>query len=771
MMSDTPITIEQHDWQRFLTSDGLAEKAGCSPNRFAYMVIKEFADNAADIGGYTYRIASDEKQIFIHNSGAGLSSGDISKYFSIKRPLRSSKHWRRGERGALGNGIRAALAGCRICKIGLQILSRGFAYKIALQDDGEVEIITTPQETDKEATTILLNFSELIDSTISPFSHPDGFDEKYLETQRITQGQKVTSDKPLPSWFKKEDLNVIVQSLTEDMTLFEFSQQFNLNQSLPKQDINKQVKSIPIKDLMALLSSVQGKTTINPIGKEAYEGKYKKVEGFHEDGEAKIPFTVEAWATAKDAPKDSGHHNISIITNRTPILGTAQLSVNSGRPKFSDNEWSQSHKNQINRNKSYSVTLAVSSPFIPIISSGKMPSLVSSYGREILDALYTTMKSAGAATTKNKSGINLIEAGHICMEEAYNKVSSNGKYWANARQLMYAARPNMLRITGLSSFGDSHFTQTILPLFLQNYPELTASWKVAYDKRGSVIQPHTGRTVGLGTVDIDRMNQQKTLTPMDRISSFRYSEASPERRFGGILFVEKEGFNQAITDSGLLEKHDIALASTKGNSVVALRVLLDEMVSRNSNFKVFTMTDFDISGTSIKTTLTKDNELRYTFRNNIRTIPICVTWPQAEELHDLGLSEPVALDKGLDTENKFEFLVRQNNVDYDGARFLLYDKRRVEINALTTEEILTLIEKAFKKHTQKVLPDREHLVGAWKEQLLAAHLAKAETEMKSKLDLLQVPHGLLSQVEEMLEQDPKLSWDEAVRKIASQTTV
>ena len=96
---------------------------------------------------------------------------------------------------------------------------------------------------------------------------------------------------------------------------------------------------------------------------------------------------------------------------------------------------------------------------------------------------------------------------------------------------------------------------------------------------------------------------------------------------------------------------------------------------------------------------------------------------------------------------------------------------RVSLAVLKQYTALTLIEKAFKKHTKKVLPDREHLVGAWKEQLLAAHLAKAETEMKSKLDLLQVPHGLLSQVEEMLEQDPKLSWDEAVRKIASKTTV
>ena len=283
------------------------------------------------------------------------------------------------------------------------------------------------------------------------------------------------------------------------------------------------------------------------------------------------------------------------------------------------------------------------------------------------------------------------------------------------------------------------------------------------------MRAHTGQSVGLGTVDIDRMQQQTLLRPMSRISSFRYSNASPERRFGGILFVEKEGFNQAIEESGLLEKYDVALASTKGNSVIALRSLLDEMVSRNPDFKVFTMTDFDISGTSIKTTLTKDNELRFVFRNNIRTIPICVTWSQAENLHELGLSEPVALDKDLNKDAKFDFLVRENNVDYDGARFLLHDKRRVEINALTTEEILGLIEKAFKQHSKKVLPDREHLEGAWKEQLLAAHLAKAETAMKDELSDTQMPYGLITEVEDMLEANPKLSWDEAVREIASKS--
>lgn len=235
------------------------------------------------------------------------------------------------------------------------------------------------------------------------------------------------------------------------------------------------------------------------------------------------------------------------------------------------------------------------------------------------------------------------------------------------------------------------------------------------------------------------------------------------------MFVEKEGFNQAIEESGLLERYDVALASTKGNSVIALRSLLDEMVTRNPDFKVFTMTDYDISGTPIKSTLTKDNELRYVFRNNIKTIPVCVSWEQAEALHEKGLSEPVSLDRSVDIDAKSDFLLKHNNVDYDGAKFLLHQKRRVEINALTTKEILSLIEAAFEKHSKKVLPDREHLEGAWQEQLLAAHIAKVEAKMRDEIVAKQMPYGLLDEVKEILVNEPNLAWDEAVRRIATKT--
>lgn len=768
------LTIEQQDWVRFLTSDGLAEKAGCPPSDFDKMVVKEFADNAADIGGFGYDIDEDEKTVSIWNGGNGLSSQDISTLFDIKRPLRSSKHWRRGQRGALGNGIRVALAGCRLCNVSLTIISKCKEYRIKLLDDGETVITKQNIEVDDTGTRIVLGFPD--DKIFQRRRYLS-----YLEVAYATQGSTVVSGNPLASWFKTEDINVLVQSLP-DVSVGTFIGEFNTKGDLGIKDLNVNVQDLPTDTLVDLLRTNEGKSKVNPVGEDVFEGFYKKIEGVYKDGDARLPFIVEAWASAKPCDRDAGDHKIHVITNRTYTLRQASLEVNSGRLKFISGGYYSTHSKQINRSHSYRVILSVSSPYIPIISSGKEPNLLDgAYSSTIKEALYYTMKKAGASgPKKKKADFTLIDAAEMCMEDAYNKVSSNGQYWANARQLMYAARPKMLEITGKTSFQDSYFTQDLLPHFLQANPELTANWKVAYDKRGSVIQPHTGQSVGLGTVEIDRLTHQVALKPMSKLSSFRYSNASPERRFSGVLFVEKEGFNEAIEESGLLERYDIALASTKGNSVVALRVLLDEMVTRNPDFRVFTMTDFDISGTSIKTTLTKDNELRYVFKNDIYTIPICVTWNQAKTLHENGLSEPVKFSKppnktDAEIENairdKFWFLIRENDVERDGASFLMYEKRRVEINAMTTGEILGLIEDAFEEHATKILPDEQHLEGAWKEQLISAHLEKLEAEIRDELTLQEMPENLMADIEAILKEDPSKSWDQAVREVAGKTLV
>ena len=54
------------------------------------------------------------------------------------------------------------------------------------------------------------------------------------------------------------------------------------------------------------------------------------------------------------------------------------------------------------------------------------------------------------------------------MEEAYNKVSDNGALPANARQIMYVARPYIQEKTR-KPLKDSYFTQTLLPNYVMEH--------------------------------------------------------------------------------------------------------------------------------------------------------------------------------------------------------------------------------------------------------------------------------------------------------------
>jgi DNA topoisomerase VI subunit B len=109
------------------------------------------------------------------------------------------------------------------------------------------------------------------------------------------------------------------------------------------------------------------------------------------------------------------------------------------------------------------------------------------------------------------------EAAWQVMEAAYLKASDNGRLVANARQIMYAARGDVIRLTGKATpwKHSSYFTQRLLPDFLAEHPELTATWDVVFDARGHFREPHTGTEIGLGTLEVrDYMRSwTKTLAP------------------------------------------------------------------------------------------------------------------------------------------------------------------------------------------------------------------------------------------------------------------
>jgi hypothetical protein len=97
----------------------------------------------------------------------------------------------------------------------------------------------------------------------------------------------------------------------------------------------------------------------------------------------------------------------------------------------------------------------------------------------------------------------LKKAAYAVMERAYLLASDDSRLPANARQIMYAARPLVMERTGGKCWSDSaYFTQTLLPDYIAEHAEQTADWDVVYDARGHLVEPHVRNQLGLGTLEV-----------------------------------------------------------------------------------------------------------------------------------------------------------------------------------------------------------------------------------------------------------------------------
>jgi DNA topoisomerase VI subunit B len=170
------------------------------------------------------------------------------------------------------------------------------------------------------------------------------------------------------------------------------------------------------------------------------------------------------------------------------------------------------------------------------------------------------------------------EAASQVLHDAYMKASAGNTLPANVRQIYYAARPEILRLTERENLDYDYFSQTLLIDYMQENEDC-AGWDVVYDDRGHFEEPHTGKLIGLGTLNVrDYLagNGDLALEPPG-FSDVDVTTNGPHGRFGAIMFVEKEGFDPLFKATKLAEKFDIAIMSSKGVSVTAARQLADRL--------------------------------------------------------------------------------------------------------------------------------------------------------------------------------------------------
>jgi hypothetical protein len=354
------------------------------------------------------------------------------------------------------------------------------------------------------------------------------------------------------------------------------------------------------------------------------------------------------------------------------------------------------------------------------------------------------------------------EAAWEILEEAYLAASGGGTLPAMARQIYYQARPKIMAMTDDKELAYGYFSQTLLPDYIEEHG---VDWNVVYDARGHFEEPHTNRRIGCGTIDVGNylhaMSEKPTIVP-PAFSNASVEVIGPSGGISGVLFCEKEGFNPLFKAVNLANRYDLMIISTKGVSVTAARLLIDEVCGDN-DLPLFVLHDFDVAGFMILGTLQRDTR-RYQFSNAIEVVDLGL------RLDDIvGLErEPAAATKTSEA-NLREQLAENGASDAEIA-ILLHE--RVELNAMASDDLIAMIERKLKDYgLKKVIPDDDVLADAYRTFHRSKELRKEFEEMESEFEesKVKVPKTLKKQVRAMLEKHPDLRWDDAIQVVLDDT--
>ena len=363
--------------------------------------------------------------------------------------------------------------------------------------------------------------------------------------------------------------------------------------------------------------------------------------------------------------------------------------------------------------------------------------------------------------------ISVKAAAYDLMPKAYLHAAGDVGV-AEARQVMYSARQQILEITGKEKLNDAYFTQVLLPNYISEHPDETANWDVVYGARGNFHEPHTGRTIPLGTRAV-REYVAKFSMPCGQLTLPQFclgqgvQTFGPAERIAAVLFFEKEGFFPALETVLLAERYDLALMSSKGVSNTSTRKLIDEIAGYARRLKrrlpLLVVHDLDAQGFTILGTFLR-NMRRYEYENDLDVIDFGL---RMEDVDAMGLlSEPAITKQTLSK-------LTENGATRREAEFIK-SGLRVELNAMTNNQLIAWLERKLEANgIQKVVPNKAMLVQAARqlraERMLKQELDAVRDSVLDKCKTMGVPTDLRSKVLRLLESEPALPWDVALAKV------
>jgi len=177
------------------------------------------------------------------------------------------------------------------------------------------------------------------------------------------------------------------------------------------------------------------------------------------------------------------------------------------------------------------------------------------------------------------------------------------------------------------------------------------------------------------------------------------------------------------------------------------------------NIPLLVLHDFDISGFTIFGTL-RSSTRRFTYGRAFKVMDLGLRLADIEglEREEVYVSSP---SKTADTLRRHGATKQEIGILVGGER--------VELNALASDQLVTLIERKLAKHgVRKVIPDDDTLADAYQRMRKQAVIQDKIDELIEELDEAEfaVPANLRQRIEKAIRADPARSWDAVVCEIA-----
>jgi Topoisomerase 6 subunit A/Spo11, Toprim domain len=743
--------FEREDWSLFRTVEGLQQKAGVPKQRLRRLVLKELADNGldndADVrvgdlpgGGY-----------FVEDDGNGIEPEEIARLFSIA-PLVSTKLLRLPTRGALGNGLRV-VAGAVLASDGaLSVITRNRRVVLRPERDGSTTVV--------EASAVEHPIGIRIEIRFGPALPSDQAALSWAQIAcHLAQGTTY-GGRSSPWWYDLSQFQELL-SASGDRPVRELIANLDActgakaGEIVAAAGLSRAICKKVTRDQAAkLLKAARDNARpvkperLGAVGPDAYpDDSYAMSSGVAEFGSiaplAEIPFMVEMWGSKSGRPT-----KLLVCINRTPITGE----IETARDKRDIDAFGCGLAHTIALapvGSQFNIVMNLITPYMPITSDGKEPNL-----RPFLDVISNTAGKVVRKAHRPTSGDRTSQKDIVLenLDAVIADVNGNGQYRFGQRQLLYGLRPIIRNETG-ETLQLGNFT-AIITDYEAEYGEIPLMYR---EPRGSIYHPHRSETITLGTLMVEEYTR-------------------PLWTFNKLVYIEKEGFSEALKDVRWAERHDCALLSSKGFSTRAARDLVDKLAEHDEPVEVFCVHDADGPGTMIYQTFQEATKAR-----GARKIKIINLGLEPWEAVAMGL-EVEDVEDGKRRKAVADYILERDDVAPGGSSWDDWlQTHRIELNAMTTPQFIAWLDGKLAAYDKLIPPldvlaaelderIEENVRAAVTERILEE--AGVEERVAKAIAAIKKPTApaLIKGINEMFSRHPEREWRSYTASVVAQVS-